>query len=67
MLRITAGNGELAGGYIADLVVADKIIMELKSVRQFTGAMEAQLINYLKLSGVPVGYLINFRNTKVEW
>ena len=60
-------KGELAGGYIADLVVADKIILELKSVRQFTGAMEAQLINYLRLSKVPVGYLINFRNAKVEW
>ncbi|MCK4541169.1 MAG: GxxExxY protein [Spirochaetales bacterium] len=29
--------------------------------------MEAQLINYLRLSGVPVGYLLNFRNTRVEW
>ena len=29
--------------------------------------MEAQLINYVRLSKVPVGYLINFRNAKVEW
>ena len=60
-------KGELAGAYIADLVVAGKIILELKSVRQLTACMEAQLINYLRLSKVPVGYLINFRNTKVAW
>ncbi len=60
-------KGELAGAYIADLVVEDKIILELKSVRQLTATMEAQLINYLRLSKVPVGYLINFRNTKVGW
>ncbi|WP_319559049.1 GxxExxY protein [Marispirochaeta sp.] len=60
-------KGELAGAYIADLVVDNKIILELKSVRQLTSVMEAQLINYLRLSKVPVGYLINFRKTKVEW
>ncbi len=32
-----------------------------------TAAMEAQLINYLKFAKVPVGYLINFRDSKVEW
>jgi GxxExxY protein len=60
-------KGELAGAYIADLVVADSIILELKSVRQLTSVMEAQLINYLRLSKIPLGYLINFRNTKVQW
>ena len=67
-LRFTAGKGELAGAYVvADLVVAGKIILELKSIRQLTACMEAQLINYLRLSKVPVGYLINFRSTKVKW
>jgi len=31
------------------------------------GLLEAQILNYLRLSGVPVGYLVNFRNQKVEW
>lgn len=43
-------RGELAGAYIADMVVEGKIILELKSVTQFSPAMEAQLLNYLKLS-----------------
>ena len=59
--------GELAGAYVADLVVDGKIILELKSVKELTGTMEAQLINYLRLSKVPVGYLVNFRNERVEW
>jgi GxxExxY protein len=60
-------KGELIGGYIADLVVDNTIILELKSVQQLNRVMEAQLINYLKLSKLPVGYLINFNSTSLEW
>ena len=60
-------EGELAGAYVADMVVDDKIILELKSVKALTPVMEAQLLNYLRLSGLPVGYLVNFRNERVEW
>ena len=59
--------GELAGAYVADLVVEGTVILELKSVHALTAAMEAQLLNYLRLSGAPVGYLVNFRNARVEW
>jgi GxxExxY protein len=60
-------KGELAGAYIADLVVENSIIVELKSVNQLNSVMEAQLLNYLRLSRVPVGYLVNFRNTRLQW
>ena len=60
-------KGQLVGGYIADLVVNNCIILELKSVQQLNKVMEAQLINYLKLSKLPVGYLINFNSTRLEW
>jgi GxxExxY protein len=60
-------KGELVGGYIADLVVDNTIILELKSVKALNKVMEAQLINYLKLSRLPVGYLINFNSTSLEW
>jgi GxxExxY protein len=53
-------EGECAGAYIADLVVEKKIIIELKSVKHLNGTMEAQLLNYLRLSGIRVGYLVNF-------
>jgi GxxExxY protein len=60
-------RNEYVGAYIADIVVANTIIVELKSVSKLNEVMEAQLLNYLKLSKLPVGYLINFHNTSVEW
>jgi len=60
-------KGECVGGYIADLVVECKIILELKSVLSLCEAYAAQIINYLRLSRIPVGYLINFHGTKLEF
>ena len=60
-------RGQLACAYVADLVVEDTIIMELKSVKELTSVMEAQPVNYLRLSKVPVGYLPNFNGSRVEW
>ncbi len=47
-------------GYRVDLVVADQLIVELKSVDHLLPIHQAQLITYLKLSGIKVGLLINF-------
>jgi len=60
-------RGEYIGAYVADLVVEGTIILELKAVKTLSPVMEAQIINYLKLSGLAVGYLLNFANTRVEW
>jgi GxxExxY protein len=60
-------SGQYIGTYFADIVVDNTIILELKSVRELNPVMFAQLINYLKLSGLQVGYLINFHNIRVEW
>lgn len=54
--------------YEADLLVCDKIIVELKSVRALAPEHEAQLLHYLKSTGRRVGYLVNFgAATKLEW
>ena len=60
-------KGQMSGAYIADLVVANTIILELKSVQALGPAMEAQLLNYLRISKLPVGYLMNFQGTKLQW
>ena len=60
-------KGQYVGAYIADLVIDDRIIVELKSVSKLNSVMEAQLINYLKLSHLKVGYLMNFNSTRLEW
>jgi GxxExxY protein len=60
-------EGERAGVYVADLVVEGKIILELKSVKRLHGYMEAQLLNYLRLSGIEVGYLVNFYYERIQY
>ena len=47
-------------GYRIDLVVEDKVIVEIKAVESLSPIHEAQLISYVKLSGCKVGLLINF-------
>jgi GxxExxY protein len=59
-------EGETVGEFIADIVVEDTIILELKSVRQVAKAHEAQLVNYLVATGKPVGLIINFGEYKVD-
>jgi GxxExxY protein len=51
---------ELDEGYRLDLLVADTVIVELKSVSELLPIHEAQLITYLRLSGLHLGLLINF-------
>lgn len=46
--------------FCADLVVAGKVIIELKSVEQFSKAHRKQIQTYLRLSGLKLGYLFNF-------
>ncbi|MHC4887524.1 MAG: GxxExxY protein [Planctomycetota bacterium] len=59
-------QGLAVGDFIADLIVEDKIIVELKSVRHLCQAHEVQLVNYLKATGKEVGLLINFAEKTVE-
>jgi GxxExxY protein len=59
-------KGETVGDYVADILVEDSIILELKSVEEMPKIYEAQLINYLKATGIKIGLLINFKHPKAE-
>ena len=59
-------DGENVGDFVADIVVEDTIIVELKSVKQLTTAHEVQVVNYLTATGKEVGLLLNFGERKVE-
>ena len=59
-------EGEIAGQFIADIIVNDAIIIELKSVKKIIKAHEVQLVNYLVATEKPVGLLVNFGESKVE-
>lgn len=47
-------------GFRADLIVEDKILIELKAIEHVLPVHKAQIISYLKLTGYPIGFLINF-------
>ncbi|MEA1910856.1 MAG: GxxExxY protein, partial [Spirochaetota bacterium] len=65
-LRLFHRN-KMAGDFFADIIVDGKIILELKAVKSINPAAEAQLLNYLSISHLKVGYLFNFRNTSLSW
>jgi GxxExxY protein len=53
-------KGKVVGNYCADLLVEDKVLVELKAVEALVKEHEVQLVNYLKATGFNVGLLINF-------
>ena len=55
-------KGTSIGDYFIDLLVEDKVILELKSVERHDPVFEAQILSYMKLTGVKVGLLINFNS-----
>jgi GxxExxY protein len=60
-------KGDVVGSYFADVVVADEVLLELKAIEKLAGFHEAQVLNYLKGTGLKVGLLINFGREKVEF
>ena len=55
------------GEFYADLAVEGKVIIEIKAVKALSSAHEAQLLNYLHISGCRVGYLVNFQGIRAVW
>jgi GxxExxY protein len=51
---------KIQSGYVADIIVANEVILELKSVEQLYALHEAQLLTYLRMSSCRIGLLINF-------
>jgi GxxExxY protein len=60
-------KGVIVGDYVADLLVADRIIVELKTDAEYQPAHEAQLLNELHGTGMKLGFLINFGRERVEY
>lgn len=60
-------KGEFVGEYMPDLIVDDAVIVETKVVERITDVERAQVLNYLRVSGLKVGLILNFRRPKLEW
>ena len=56
----------IVGEYIADLLVEEKVLIELKAVQNLCKEHEVQLVNYLVATGINIGLLINFGSKSVQ-
>ena len=61
-----AYKGELVGTHRLDLVVDDKIVLELKAVSELNDVFKQQVLSYLKASDLRLGILVNFGTPRVE-
>ena len=59
-------KNEVVGEYTADILVEDRVIIELKTVERLDKIHEAQLLNYLRATGIKVGILVNFKHARAE-
>ena len=60
-------EGEIVGEYFADILVEDKIILELKVLEKITDVHIAQALNYLKATGLELAIILNFGKRKLEY
>jgi len=58
---------EVVGNYYADILVEDKVILEIKSVENIIDAHIAQSLNYLKATGLRLAIILNFSKEKLEY
>lgn len=59
-------HGQIVGEYIADILVEEAIILELKSQPNISDIHKSQTLNYLKATGLKLGLLLNFGRRKLE-
>jgi GxxExxY protein len=60
-------HGQIVGEFFPDIIVEDIVLLELKVVKTLAPEHMAQVMNYLKATGIQVGFLINFGNAKLEY
>ena len=66
-LPVSYKGHQLATHYQADFVCCETVIVELKALAQLSGSEEAQVINYLKATGLEVGLLRNFGAASLQY
>ena len=67
LIRISYKGKHLKKKYQVDFLCYDEIVLEIKALSKLTGNEEAQLINYLKATGLKIGLLINFGAKSLEY
>jgi GxxExxY protein len=60
-------KGEVVGEYVPDLLVQGKLIVDAKTIERITDHERGQMLNYLRITGLPVGIILNFKHARLEW
>jgi len=55
------------GEYIPDLICFDQIVVDTKTIESITNHETGQMLNYLKITGLQLGLILNFKRAKLEW
>ena len=64
-IPVTYKGTAIAEGFRADIVVDRKVILEIKAIATIIPAHEAQLQTYLRMSGIPIGFIFNFNTARL--
>lgn len=55
------------GEYVPDLIVYEQIVVDTKTIEKITNHEKGQMLNYLKITGLRVGLILNFKYAKLQW
>ena len=60
-------KGEHVGEFIPDLIAFGKVVVDAKCIDRITDHERGQMLNYLRITKLPVGLILNFKHAKLEW
>ena len=58
---------ERVGEFVPDLIAFGKVVVDAKCIDRITDHERGQMLNYLRITGLPVGLILNFKHAKLEW
>jgi GxxExxY protein len=65
-LPVSYKGVQLECGYRMDIVIEHQLVVEIKAVERFLPIHEAQILTYLRLSGLPIALLLNFNSVRLK-
>jgi GxxExxY protein len=57
----------LVGEYVPDLIAGEAVVVDAKTIDRITDLERGQMLNYLRITGMKVGLIVNFKRAKLEW